>query len=307
VPEQNADLISAGVLINNINTFGLHLPLNIGNPPRPDQGFLSRGRASFSSPVPFKTGTTFFFQDVDNGEAADYRFYDCAGSQVDAGDFDFLKISTINTPNYALQGTAPTQYWHVSAPVAQDPNTVNGIVINASNVCRIDIQGTRPQANGSINYFLGTPPNVVPTAVPTISGPPVAGSPVTGSYVYADADNNAEDTTDTGTTYTFVTSPTSTLTNSGDGTVVAGGPTNGTSPAYTPTAGDVNQYLFFCVTPIAATGANPGLEVCTPAGQVSSNAPVPSGIKPVPSLSTLPLMGLAGMLGLLGFWRRRRG
>ena len=60
VPEQNADLISAGVLINNINTFGLHLPLNIGNPPRPDQGFLSRGRASFSSPVPFKTGTTFF-------------------------------------------------------------------------------------------------------------------------------------------------------------------------------------------------------------------------------------------------------
>ncbi|ARU04768.1 hypothetical protein CCO03_08835 [Comamonas serinivorans] len=145
--------------------------------------------------------------------------------------------------------------------------------------------------------FTVTPP---PTATPAARGSAVVGGTVTGSYVYTG--DTAEDTTGNGSRYAFVTSPLSTLAQSRDGTVVQQGTTGGADVTYTPTAGDSGLHLFFCVTPVAM-GANPGLEVCTAVGQVTAAA---SGTtRPVPSLSALPLMALGGLLGVLG-WRRRR-
>ncbi|MFC3217125.1 hypothetical protein [Comamonas sp. JC664] len=69
------------------------------------------------------------------------------------------------------------------------------------------------------------PPNVVPTAVPSITGTPQVGSTVTGSYTYAD--NNSDVENPSGTTYQFVTSPNPSISSSSDGTVVASGTTGG--------------------------------------------------------------------------------
>ncbi|ARU05096.1 hypothetical protein CCO03_10700 [Comamonas serinivorans] len=192
----------------------------------------------------------------------------------------------------------------MTSALGNDPNTVNGIAITAPNVCRIDVDGDKPSIGGSVNLFLGSPPNVVPTAVPAVSGPPLVGGTVTGTYTYADLDNNTEDATSAGTSYAFVVSPNSTLSHSSEGTVTQGGPSNGGAVTYSPSASDEGQYLYFCVTPIASAGANPGLEVCTPVGQVS--IPVVTAPQPVPGLSFPSLFGLTALVGLLG-WRRRQG
>ncbi|MGF6212314.1 hypothetical protein [Comamonas sp. 4034] len=303
-------LITAGVWAGT-NAFGnsSYLPLNIGVPAiRPGQGFLSRGTASFSSASPFRQGAVLFFQDVDGNEDFKFHFQDCTGNIVDGGDFDFLKISTSGTPSYFIEGTAPAQYWRVTSAIGNDPNTVNGIVIKSPDVCQIVVDGDKPSIGGSVNMFLGSPPNEVPTAVPTVSGTsPAVGSAVTGTYTYADVDNNAQDVSATGSIYKFVTSPSSTLTDSTTGKVVDSGPTGGNGATYTPVADDAGQYLYFCVTPIAAAGANPGLETCTPVGQVAKGSTVGEqpGVQPVPALSVISMIGLAGMLGFLG-WRRGR-
>ncbi|WP_312835898.1 IPTL-CTERM sorting domain-containing protein [Comamonas sp.] len=301
VPEQDAARITAGVFTSNYNTFGTNLPAGIfgANPtPRPGQGFLNRGNGQFSSATPLPPGTTLFFQDVDSSETAAYRFYDCAGNMIDAGDFDFIKISTINTPNHSIQGTTPNRYWNIVTTVAgNDPNTVNGISIRSPSVCRIDIQGTRPGTGGSINYFLGAPPNVVPTAVPSISGTTQVGSEVTGTYTYSDNESDIENPA--GTTYKFVTSPTATLANSSDGTTVASGTTGGAAGGvpYTLQPTDLNMYIYYCVIPAAQTGASPGVEVCTAASGPVIEKPVPPE-PPVKTPANVPTLGQWGVIGL---------
>ena len=229
-----------------------------------------------------------------------------------AGDFDFLKISTTNTPIHSLQGAAPARYWQVSAPAPNDSNTVNGIIIRSAEVCKVDIQGTRPANGGSINYFMGVLANVVPVAVPAVTGTTTVGSTVTGSYTYSDSESDPEDTTAGGTQYKFVTSPNASIASSADGTTVASGATGGAgaSVTYTLQSGDRNQYLFYCVTPAAASGASPGLEVCTPAtGPVTDKPapPVTTTPQPVPSLSAFSAAGLGAlMLALFGWVGRRR-
>lgn len=148
------------------------------------------------------------------------------------------------------------------------------------------------------------PPNTVPLAGPSITGTPLVGSSVTGNYTYAD--NNADVENPGGTTYRFVTSSNPSITNSGQGTVVASDSTGGASQAasYTVQPSDLNQYLFFCVTPAAQTGATPGLEACSvSAGPVAN---VVSTATPVPTLGQVALMALMSMLGLFGINHLRR-
>ena len=57
----------------------------------------------------------------------------------------------------------------------------------------------------------------MPLAEPSIAGAPHVGSVVTGSYTYAD--NNADVENPSGTSYHFVTSPNSSISNSSEGTV----------------------------------------------------------------------------------------
>lgn len=149
------------------------------------------------------------------------------------------------------------------------------------------------------------PVNVVPTAIPTISGVPKVGSVVSGNYSYADTEGDIEAPAQT--SYKFVTSTSSTISGSGDGTVVASGSTGGVGhPAtYTLQPSDLNKYVYFCVTPAAQTGATPGLEVCTLAvGPVANTIPSSQAPTPVPTLSAWALACLAAMLGFLGVRRR---
>ena len=135
------------------------------------------------------------------------------------------------------------------------------------------------------------PPNVVPIAAPLITGTPKVGSPVTGTYIYTD--NNLDPENPGGTTYQFVTSQNSSIPNSTAGTTVASGVTGGASNSisYTPQTTEMNQYLYYRVTPAASTGASPGLEVCTPASGPVTAAPV--NIVPTvnPIISGVPQVG----------------
>lgn len=313
VPEQDAARITAGVFTSNYNTFGTNLPAGIFGPnptPRPGQGFLNRGNGQFSSATPFPLGTTLFFQDVDSSETAAYRFYDCAGNFIDAGDFDFLKISTINTPNHSIQGSTPNRYWNIVTTVAgNDPNTVNGISIRSPSVCRIDIQGTRPGTGGSINYFLGAPPNVVPTAAPTISGTTQVGATITGTYTYSDNESDIENPAET--IYKFVTSSNAAIANSAEGTTVASGTTGGASGSvpYTLQSSDLNLYIYYCVIPAAQTGASPGVEVCTAASGPITDKPIPptpTTPTAVPTLGAWGLISISSILAGFGLMRSRR-
>ncbi|MBH1963409.1 MAG: IPTL-CTERM sorting domain-containing protein [Comamonadaceae bacterium] len=150
------------------------------------------------------------------------------------------------------------------------------------------------------------PPNMVPTAVPTITGTPRVGSTVTGTYTYFD--NNSDIENPSGTTYQFVTSPNSSIANSSEGTVVATGSTGGASSSvtYTLLPSDLNNYVYFCVTPAALTGASPGLEVCTVASGPVVTPPPPPAVTAVPSLGQWALMALASMLAMFGMARVRQ-
>lgn len=122
-----------------------------------------------------------------------------------------------------------------------------------------------------------------------IVGAPALGQPLTSSYVYTDANADLEATS----AFRWVSSATNS---------VAAGTTVGTGSGYSPTATDVGRFLFFCVTPVAASGASPGAEVCTAGVQVSA------AVSSVPTLSQWGLVLLSLGMGLctLAFGRVRR-
>lgn len=142
------------------------------------------------------------------------------------------------------------------------------------------------------------PENTVPVASNvTIGGVPQQGVPLTGSYNYADSESDTQG----GSTFRWVRSPSN--------TTAVGGVGIGASTSYTPVAADVGQYLFFCVTPHAATGATPGTEVCTVAG----NGGTPTAVlqfqpTAIPTLSEWGMLVLSALMALGGwFGLRRRG
>ncbi|ARU04544.1 hypothetical protein CCO03_07505 [Comamonas serinivorans] len=159
-----------------------------------------------------------------------------------------------------------------------------------------------PEYQHMVALIERTPANTPPLADPSITGTPQIGKTVTGSYEYAD--NHADPENPSGTTYRFVTSPNPDITSSSQGTVVDSGSTGGDDQtvSYTVQPTDVNQYLYYCVTPDAQTGPTPGLEVCTAAaGPVASLPP-----KAVPSLNQWSLMALMSLLAAMGLTRIRR-
>src|SRR5690606_8055833 len=128
---------------------------------------------------------------------------------------------------------------------------------------------------------------IAPQAVPvasgvTVGGTPVLGQTLTGNYSYNDVNADVEGSS----TFRWVRSPTSSP---------AGGTNVSTTRGYTPAAGDSGSYLFFCVTPVAATGMSPGAEVCSPGVQVTAAA-APA---PIPTLSQWGLILMSILLGLL--------
>lgn len=127
---------------------------------------------------------------------------------------------------------------------------------------------------------------VVPQEVPVASnvsivGTPQIGQPVSGSYVYSDANNDVEEVS----TFRWIVSST-------------GSPVGGTqvsdARSYTPTGNDIGRKLFFCVTPVAATGLSPGAEVCSAAATV----PGASSPTPIPTLSEWAMLALSALIAL---------
>jgi plastocyanin len=119
----------------------------------------------------------------------------------------------------------------------------------------------------------GPPPNTAPSATATLSGTAQAGQTLTGSDTYSDAENDAENAAAGGSRYRFVRSVDHDVATAGDNTDDASGDTLGGSPTYTVQAADVGDYLFYCVTPAAQTGASPGSESCSAATALVSAAP----------------------------------
>lgn len=153
------------------------------------------------------------------------------------------------------------------------------------------------------------PPNVVPTAAPSITGTSQTGSVITGTYTYADNESDVENSVDT--TYKFVTSSGANMVNSSDGMTVASGTTGGASGSvqYTLQSGDLNSYIYYCVTPAAQTGSSPGVEVCSAALGPITDKPIPPAPvtpNPVPTLGAWGLIWMSSILAVFGLMRSRR-
>jgi hypothetical protein len=125
----------------------------------------------------------------------------------------------------------------------------------------------------------------------SIAGTVQAGSTLTGSYTYTDADSDAQGTS----TFRWV--------KNNANTGVGGGTNVGTTTTYSPVAGDVGSYLYYCVTPVAAAGTTTGTEVCSAATSAVAVAPAPTAI---PTLSEWAMIFLASLMGLFAFARIRR-
>ncbi|WP_182345071.1 IPTL-CTERM sorting domain-containing protein [Comamonas koreensis] len=233
--------------------------------------------------------------DVENPSGTTYQFVTSASPSISSSSDGTVVASgttggASQTPTYTLQ------------PADQDKNIFFCVRPDAQTGATPGLE-VCTTALGPVTEL---PPNVVPTAVPSITGTPQVGSTVTGSYTYAD--NNSDVENPSGTTYQFVTSPNPSISSSSDGTVVASGTTGGAgqTPTYTLQAADLNQYVFFCVKPAAQTGASPGLEVCTsPVGPVTTRV-VQQAPTPVPGLGPWALMGLTPLIALLGIRRQRK-
>lgn len=119
------------------------------------------------------------------------------------------------------------------------------------------------------------PPNAAPTATSVaITGTAQVGTQLSGGYTYADADSNAEGTS----TFRWVRNSVN--------TGVIGGTDVAMTINYTPVDADRGKYLYFCVTPVAATGTSPGTEACSAASaQVPTNA--------APTASSVAITGTA--------------
>ena len=122
--------------------------------------------------------------------------------------------------------------------------------------------GAAGGGNGSILLTVNTAP--VASAVSIAgSGSAQLSVQLTGSHTYTDANNDLQGTS----TFRWLAG-----TQTSVGTASAIGSAN--SVNYTPVGADVGKYLFFCVTPVAQTGATPGTEVCSQATSAVIGAPI---------------------------------
>lgn len=148
--------------------------------------------------------------------------------------------------------------------------------------------------------------NAAPTVVPSVAGQVQVGQQLQGTYVYADAESDPEDTSASGTSYQWVSSASTVLTQSSQGTVRATGATMGASGqvSYALQGGDIGQYLYYCVTPRAISGTLVGQEACSAAaGPVRA----PIAATPVPTLGQWMVALLGGLMAaaaVLGMRRR---
>lgn len=118
--------------------------------------------------------------------------------------------------------------------------------------------------NGSDQTFTTDICNAGPVAtIHPIAGTPGLGHTLTGTYGYSDAESDAEDTSATGSQYTWKRGSTATAATAAaipGASGATGGDPGGNTHVVVPA--DRGQYLFYCVTPKAQTGSA-GTEACS--------------------------------------------
>lgn len=176
-------------------------------------------------------------------------------------------------------------------------NTYCGLIGN-TNSRKVWLRGTWTGSTFTNPSVLTDEPSVValsnaaPTATSVaISGTAQSGSTLTGSYTYSDADSDAQGSS----TLRWVKNNVN--------TGVGGGTNVGASTTYTPVAGDVGSFMYYCVTPVASAGVTTGTEMCSAASAAVAAAPVPA---PIPTLSEWAMILMASLMGLFAFTRIRR-
>ena len=171
-----------------------------------------------------------------------------------------------------LEGISTYRWLRDGAPIATTP-TYTLVALDQGTtivfeVTPIAATGVNP---GLAVASIGTAivPNAVPTATAvSISGVPALGEELTGLYTYDDVDGDLEGIS----TYRWLR----------DGVPIA------TTPTYTLVALDQGTTIVFEVTPIAATGVNPGLAVASIGTAIVPNA-VPTAT--LVSISGIPELG----------------
>ncbi len=195
---------------------------------------------------------------IDNqGNMADFSNY--GSTTVDVAAPGVYIYSSIPNSSYAYMNGTSMATPHVAGIAAliastgiTDPATIKSkILASASHHPLINLSG-KVLTGGLVDaaYSLTTPPvasNVV------ILGIKRVGKMLTGSYSYSDSDGDIEgasifkwysDTSSTGTSKVEIS--------------------GATSSTYTLTAADLGKYIFFSITPVAASGVSPGEIVVSP-------------------------------------------
>ncbi|WP_271753833.1 Ig-like domain-containing protein [Cohnella sp. JJ-181] len=171
---------------------------------------------------------SYTYNDADNNLEATSTFKWYVGSLADGSDKTVVNGATGKTYTPVASDAGKYIFFEVT-PVA-----ATGVITGSPAV--------------SAGYGKIAPANAAPTATSvSVSGDKEVGQTLTGSYTYNDADNNLEATS---TFKWYVGS----LADGSDKTVVNGA----TGKTYTPVASDAGKYIFFEVTPVAATGVITG-------------------------------------------------
>lgn len=214
-------------------------------------------------------------------------------SRTDGGGNNFCQVVLDDSAATSIQTVVSSQApftgtWLPNAPlsafIGEDPNGTWTLLAQDFFVAD----------TGNIRAWSVTiTDNSAPTASSVgMSGSAVVGSTLTGSYTYADVDGDPEGTS----TFRWM----SDSVNTGATKTPIGG---ATALTYVVQPADQGRYLFFCVTPVAATGTSPGTEVCS-----SASAAIPAiSLTAVPTLSEWGTLIIFLMLGMTAiFWLRRK-
>ena len=182
-----------------------------------------------------------------------YAYSDADGDAQGASTFRWMSDSASSgATKAAIAGATSINY----TPVAGDRGRYLFFCVTP-----VALTGASPGAEACSGASSAV--NIAPTASSVaIAGVSQVGVSLTGTYAYSDADGDAQGAS----TLRWMSDSVS---SGATKAAIAGA----TSTAYTPVAGDQGKYLFFCVTPVALTGASPGAEVCS--GATAAVAPLP--------------------------------
>ncbi|MCS3531925.1 hypothetical protein [Chryseobacterium sp. JUb7] len=199
---------------------------------------------------------------------ANYTFSDVQSNPDDASAFIWKRADNAGGANTAIITSATSQNYTLTG--ADQSKFIQFCVTPGSSV------GASPGTQKCSAWGGPVTANQAPTASGVnISGTLSTGQVLTGNYTYSDAEGNTEGTS----TYKWTRADNSAGLNE---TSISGA----TAKTYILTAGDVNKYIKFYVTPVASSGTTTGTETGSGFAGSIAQAPVALG-----TWDTTPLSG----------------